>query len=355
MFVKSIESWLLRTYPSVPLYSVHLTQEGVDHTKLNPYRARVIILWKPDGPHRQQIIGFFEYGKVDMLLEFPVPMPLSKRPHFNYRDELSMDEAKDYIERGVEYPPLDWLLMLMGTKEPESIPFSFIQWLRLDTCYSRVEPTMEDLQNHYPQTEPECWYSVPLECVPNSLASRTLLYPKAMVHVASDDIWMALRPRQIVKEPTAQMRMIAGFTKRPRLQKIELETIDSLELARERMAPCIRGIMDRPTFPSDTPRQYFVRVLRRGKVSLNVIEGILNDKNNSNTPLQRRWDYKAHYEKNYAPPSCEKMNACSLCPMAPGKGLDVKKSQCFKMFMDSFPDKQPHARSFYGPVKWFEW
>lgn len=357
MFVKSIEGWLLRNHPSVPLYCVHLTQGNIDHLNLNPYRARVIILWKPDGPHRQQILGFFEYGKVEMLSDFPPLAGLPCRPNYHYRGTVQMDEIRHHLSlpNAID-PPIDWLLMLMGAKEPDHIPFSFLQWIQISIPYSVVEPTLLDLQNHYPKAEPEKWFRVPLEYVPNELAKNLILYSGAVVHVCSDDIWKVVRPNEPVKEFTDQMKTIMGMVVGRKRRRIELAEIDTLEEAQKQMAPCIRHIMDRPGFPSDTPRQYFVRVLRRGRVSLRIVEEILNQKNDSATPTQRRWDYKAHYEKAYAPPSCEKMNACSLCPMAPGKTLDVKKSECLLKFISDFPDKKPpHPKSFYGPVKWFEW
>jgi hypothetical protein len=69
----------------------------------------------------------------------------------------------------------------------------------------------------------------------------------------------------------------------------------------------------------------------------------------SNMSARRRWDYEAHYNKDYQPPNCEKIDKEGMCPFDGGN----KKLKCHQYFIAKFPNTQ--TSTLYGPTDWMKW
>lgn len=357
--VKSREHWFRRCFPDYPLGCVHFTDSpSVDHDALNPYESSTIVLCRPDGPTRWVIVGLVAYGSSELIdSPAPVPVPPGDIPLVS---SLSMDVIKEYLsqENPGPNPSIEWLLALMtGERPAHPIPYSFFEWANVPISYEKVGSVqLQDLQNHYPRPQPAEWFVVPLEDTPNALANTLPLWQGAVLHVSSDDIWEVLRPKRPVSHLAPQLEHLAGFLadlRRRRSEGASPEKIRSKEVVLEKAPPCIRRILDQGKFPVDTPRQMLVRTLKH--VRLEVIGELLDERNSSSTPTIRRWDYKAHHKSGYPPPSCEKMDSCGLCPLEKGRPIDAKKTACYKLFTERFPEKHPSTRTFNGPIKWYEW
>jgi hypothetical protein len=138
-------------------------------------------------------------------------------------------------------------------------------------------------------------------------------------------------------------------------------TIDIEDLAKDTrlIPPCVRNIINpnRGAFPKDGKREHFVRVARRGGLTLDVVRerlDVLNAKYPHSPPknTKDRWDYVAHYTKDYSPVGCDVMPCCPF-----SGDMIQKKQRCHAQFKVEHPQKyrRDDAFRFYTPVAWILW
>lgn len=379
--VLSIESWFRREFSRFPWDFVHLNEGLVVNQKaLNPYRARVIILYTQEG-RLSEVKGFLHYGAEELCETLPPILPQALPSSVKFGEIGSLLEIESYIMRYVNpteefpIPPqhfgYDCLILMLGRygwhKVQNPIPLEVLQALGI-RLPPEIEPRLEDLQAFFPRPYRH-WYEVELAYVPNDLSKVIpLLWPGGKIHLTDADVWqVALYPP--IRRPLSdgQLRLMDAFIKdaerAKRIKRFQTAgksagSYETAEDTRARLAPCMRSILERKRFPRDQERQYLVRIWAKARVPERVVEEILVEKNNQHPhssgciDLERRWDWQSHYRKRYAEPWCERMQL--YCPFQ-GE-LDQRKSQCYLGFLEKFPkDKAPHPKSFKGPLQWYEW
>jgi hypothetical protein len=365
ILVKSVQHWFKREYPNFPLDCVAFLCNTEDYNMLNPYDARLIVRYAP-ADYLFEVFGFHAYGSDQLLVDAP-PMPTFPEQVFNFTP--TMDEIKAYVHAIYpdSNPVIDLLILSVGCYDwhhVDFIPLACLQYIGMPLPQECAEPpTLEDYQTAFALgivQKPQTWYNVDLSQVPNDLARHLSLYRGGKVHLPDVLVWrVVVKTFDNVQGQLEFVKYICDSrTQKKRRRLKHVQVINSREQVEARMPPCIEKIVGQQKhFPYDQERQQLVRTWAKAGVELKLVGDILDELNakypHADRPVttQRRWDYVSHYKRGYAPPSCEKM----ACPLAPGQPIDVKKSECFKLFMDRFPDKTPHARSFYGPIKWYEW
>ena len=368
ILVKSVHHWFRREFPDIPLDSVHFAEGcSVDQTQLNPYKARVIVVHSLAKHGLYKVLGFIEYGSDHIVYEVPPPLPIVSPP--NPLQSITMDDIRAYIHADypTPNPAIDLLLLAVGRFDwhyVETIPLEYLEQAGIPLPPVCSNANLIDYQTYYAngKPEPRLWFDVDLSKVPNKLARSLPLHPKGKLHIADSDIWQVVVRKATPEEiQGTQLEFILlmtkeriSSTKRRRLRHVKV--IDSREEVESLAPPCFRHILSKNRFPVDHERQQLVRTWAKAGVTLKVVGEMLDNLNTKypkhvTSSTQRRWDYISHYNRGYAPPSCEKME----CPLAPGQPMDVKKSVCFKEFMERFPNKKAYTKGFYGPIKWFEW
>ncbi len=364
ILVKSVSHWFYREYPSYPRDCVAFVRgKSVNQKELNPYRSRVIVCYVEQGV-LHKVLGFIAYGSSDLMDTFEPHRPVLKSmPMFN----VCMEDIVSYVN--ADYPTpnpvIDLMILATGRYDwhfVDSVPLECLEYAGfvLPPVCKTIE--LGDFQACYAmgKDDPLAWFESDLSKVPNGLARHLPLYRGGKVHVPDSQIW------QVVVEPLTRfkgqfefIRRICEERKQIKRRKFRphVRIIDSREECETRAPPCIQAITGSKRFPVDRHRQQLVRTWAKGGVQLSIVAELLDELNDmyphkdGAIETQRRWDYVSHHKKGYAAPSCEKMD----CPLAPGQAIDKKKTECFQLFMQKFPDKKPYAKGFYGPVKWYEW
>lgn len=373
-YPNSIQDWFTQNYPNVPLNCIHFANGHVDQSVLNPYASRFIVMYK-ETEDRIYLQGCIVYG-TDEIVDFSVltniPNVSSNDPEFIEEPEpdLTLDLIKAHIDGNYFSLPTLQFILLIGRYVPHFFQeFTnrkrplLVRYLRnftdeLDLLY---EPTVYDLKrfwganpkHRFGSAPPILWFNVPME----EITGNFLLYPGGSFHVAGIEmdnwVWRRLlRPLPQVRHHPEQVNHIIGYINSLEKRK-RREHISLLGNPDDHLPPCMQ-INDR--FPSDQDRQHFVRVLSAANVPIEYVREKLEHLNNlyphkdGVISLKARWDFEYHYNAKYASPRCESMN----CPLEPGKLIDVKKATCFKLYMQKF-NKTPNHKTFYGPIKWFEW
>lgn len=367
-YPNSIQDWLSVEYPNIPHDIVYLAEGGIDQRQLNPYEAQFIIVFKISND-RILLQGCIPYGKND-LSGFHLLKNYCKEIE---EEEIVFDDTPftnptlDQIKRHIDgtYFSLETLqlLLMIGPYVPTFFREfvnrprqNLVKYLkRFKSHLNMIEPTIYDLQRYYPKKRPLLWFSVPMEEICGSFN----LYPGGNFHVAgiemNDWIWKHLMKNSVRREEhDEQVLHLFGYMNDITKKKNVREHIN-ISNPDEHLAPCMQKALSNK-FPKDQERQYIVRVFSNAKVPIEYVREKLEKLNDldphksGRIPLKLRWDYESHYNSNYASPRCEKMD----CPLNPGATIDVKKSTCYNMYRRKF-GKDPPARSFYGPIKWFEW
>lgn len=364
ILVKSVRHWFEREYSTYPLDRVaFVCGKTIDQSQLNPYRSRLIVCYLEKG-YLHQVLGFINYGSPTLSETFPpYQAPLQSPLDFG----VSIDAIREYVN--ADYPPpnpvIDLMIAATGRYDwhyVDSIPLECLIYagFTLPPVCSSVELSDYQACFNMGKEEPSQWFETDLSRVPNALARRLPLHRGGKIHLPDSQVWQVLlKPLDRFEGQFLLIKQICEERNQLKRRKFRahVRVIDSREECESRAPPCVQSIMGQKRFPVDRHRQQLVRIWAKGGVELTLVGKLLDElndlypRNDGSVPTQRRWDYVAHYKKGYASPSCEKMD----CPLAPGQALDKKKAECFKLFMEKFPDKQPYAKSFYGPVKWYEW
>jgi hypothetical protein len=387
----ALTDWLTSEYPRIPPSIVYFTNSGsVNHKMLNPYTSRVIIPYTRDVAHnRIYLHECILYGNEEpcpfLVLKdhgsiVPIDVPLILDDPTEEKEECTLDDIKAHIKG--EYFSFETLQIILkvGAYVPHFIGRFLKREMRRDLTrhiknygLQRMpdnEVTVTDYQALWntSQKRQQCidvWFKIPVK----EFGQHTPLYPGGFYHVNITQmnpwIWrywtLNCAVRRSNMEHPDQANHLLSFIGEWMEEKNRRKHITLLEAGQvdEKLPPCVRRILFGSSFPKDMDRQHVVRVLAMAGVPLDYIETKLTglnakDPHNSGPmPLLSRWDYKAHYKAKYAAPNCEIIN---FCPLAPGKTVDAKKSECYLLFMKTFPEKpKPSGRSFRGPLQWFEW
>jgi len=371
VLVKSVRHWFKREFPAFPQDKVCFQGIAQD---VNPYDCYVVVCYTQED-YLFRVLGFRHYGSADIVDTLPtLPAPQAPTSNVAFDFQPSMDDIKAYIDAlyPEPNPVMDLFILTVGRYDWHhvlTIPLECLQYVGMPLP-TECTPELQDYQTFYKlglRDRPRHWFNVDLSRVPNELAKHLVLYKGGKVHLPGAYVWHVVVRTFDSHEKSTHLQWIKTYcenrqqrtsTKRPKRRREHVRVIDSVEETKALMPPCMeRLVMHQKHFPYDQERQLLVRTWARAGVELQVVGDILDELNERyprdgrHVPTQRRWDYVAHYNRGYAPPSCEKMH----CPLAPGQAIDVKKAECFKLFMERFPDKKPYARGFYGPIKWYEW
>lgn len=386
-------NWLHSEYPQIPPTHVSFIQGGsIDQKQLNPYENQIMILYRRDtAKQRIYLFGCILYGSDDLVdLQILSSVQILPNPTYNDpepdRKDVTMDEIKAHINGTFfSFETLQIILKLgpfarngflsafikrekrrdLTPHLPRFVPFLELLDPELATLadYQRCKGGGTSLLiRPFPN-----FFNVPIEeYVPGT---NHPIYVGGFFHISESEmnpwIWRHLT-RNCAVRSTAQIHpeqaqhllgcMNDLVTERKRRDHIPLVAKEDVE---KHLAPCMHHILYGNKFPKDLERQQVVRVLSAANVPLSYVEerlGALNDMDpheHGRMELRKRWDYKAHYKAKYASPRCESM---LCCPLAPGKDISAKKSVCYIMFTKKFLEKPvPNPKTFYGPIKWFEW
>lgn len=252
--------------------------------------------------------------------------------------------------------------------------------------YKRIEPTIYDIRwyyTHYPEDAepPKNWWSVGLELLSKTVGESLPLYPRYKVHICfrhvPDLLWnyMVNEERRLKTHiwkknipPPPQLKHLGEYItetmprKRRRTKEKEGKQFESQDIEDLLLPPCLASIVDmnRGSFPGDSERQPFVRVMRAAKVPVERIGAILDPLNDKYPhpgghydTAKKRWDYQAHYEKGYKNPNC--VDLCNLCPFSGSE--DQRKMQCHNVFKSKHPEyyRNGDEAKFYNPASWVYW
>jgi len=385
----ALNDWLASEYPHIPPTCVYFSSSGtIDQTRLNPYTSRVIILFKVEYA-RIHLRGCIFYGSEDIyplvaLSQFvpPIDVPLLiDAPPTESVDAVSMDTIKAHIDGS--YFSLETLkiILTIGPYVHGFIGMFLKREMQRDLLHllarfglERMQDedvTVQDYQLLWQTSQRRLnpcpvWFEVPM----HEYGYHPLLYPGGMCHINATQmnvwIWRKLTINCAVKRPgiehPEQAMHIIGYMKEFRAGKKRRKHISLTDEAdiSNRLAPCMKWILEGSgKFPKDRERQQAVRVLARAEVPLDYVTRkltALNDKDphhSGKLELRARWDHKSHYKAGYSAPNCD---VISCCPLAPGKSVADKKSECYLLYVRTHLEKNvPPSKSFYGPLQWFEW
>ncbi len=387
----ALVDWLTSEYPHIPPTVVHFLEGGtVDQTRLNPYASRVIILYRTSDA-RIYLRGCIFYGSEDIcpllaLSQFvpPIDVPLLVDTPNPLEAEVTMDMIKAHI--GGTYFSLETLkiILTIGPYVRGFLGFFLKREMQRNLLHLLARFGLERMQDEDVTVDDyqALWYSSQRRLNPCPIWFEVPMheygfhpggvppYPGGYYHINATQmnvwIWRKLTINCAVKRPGMEhpeqaVHIIEHIREvmegKKRRKHISLTEIGDIE---KRLAPCMQLILGGAgKFPKDRERQQVVRVLAKVGAPIEYVEQkltVLNDKDpheSGKMALRARWDYKAHYKAGYSAPNCDVI-AC--CPMAPGKSIDMKKSECYLLFGKRFPEKSvPPWKSFYGPAQWFEW
>lgn len=345
----AVENWLNAKHPEIAKY-VSYSEED-----LNPYEKQVIVKLRKT-EDRIYIEGWKEFGNEQVYgmetLEF------YKLKGISDADEIEMDETVTKVNLQLLKDHIDGTFFSFETFE---ILCKFSNKIKSDGLIRHlhrfrdllevIEPTNEDLRvyfKNYPdRVKPKVWFNVKME----DIIGDFTLYSGGYFHVASTEMENWIK-RQIKPKVSEFDEDIVEYLKSKEPPK-RIKHIDLNNLS-ERIPLCLRF---NDHFPTDEERQQFVRVMSNANVPLEFVKEKLEDLNNRfphnpPLPLKRRFDYEAHYKKNYKPHGCHKMKTC---PFNPDHSLNVKKSSCIALFRNNFGEGNSNYKTFKGPLDWLLW
>jgi hypothetical protein len=220
-------------------------------------------------------------------------------------------------------------------------------------------PTFQDLHD-FPNepVEPKLWFKVKMIELPTEISDQLHLYKGGYMHLPrkylSHWLWrrflLSFREKKNLPEQLQYLdSKIRGYFRQKKQEK-KVQVITDIE---DLIPPCIEKIIKSNKFPKDTARNAMVRTLAQVDYPLEKIGQYLDELNERDpherkilSSSQNRWDYKAVYEKKYAPVPCG-MDICAC----QGENLEQKKLNCFKRFREKFPER--HLKKLWGPIDWF--
>jgi DNA-binding transcriptional MerR regulator len=242
----------------------------------------------------------------------------------------------------------------------ESSDESIREWFK----ETEITPTFQDLHD-FPNElggEPKLWYNVKMIELPTEISDQLRLYKGGYMHLPRKYLAHWLWRKFLLTERKQQLpeqlqylnaKICEYFEERKRNQKrakVEKQILDIEDL----LPPCFEKIIRSDKFPKDTARNAMVRTLAKVNFPLEKIGEYLDELNERDphdrrvlSSSQNRWDYKAVYEKRYAPVPCG-MEICAC----QGDNLEQKKLNCFGEFKRKFPDR--HLKKLWGPIDWFK-
>lgn len=345
----AVENWLNANHSKIGRFVTF------DNEDLNPYEKQIILLLKKT-EDRIYIEGWKEFGN-DKLNNMNT-LQFYELKGIGDEDELEMDET-------ITEPTLENLQLHIEGKFFSFETFEILNKFsiniksdglirhlhRFRDVLELIEPTNEDLRVYfvkYPnRVKPKVWFNVKME----EIIGDFTLYSGGYFHVASTEMenWMKRNMKPKVSEFDEKIVEYLKSKEPPkRIKHIDVNNLS------ERIPLCLRF---NDHFPNDEERQQFVRVMSNANVPLDFVKDKLEDLNNRfphnpPLPLKRRFDYEAHYKKNYKPNGCHKMKTC---PFNPDHSLSVKKSSCIALFRNNFGEGNSNYKTFKGPLDWLLW
>ena len=385
-------NWLHSEYPHISPTHVSFIEGGnIDQTRLNPYENQVMILYRRDfAKQRIYLFGCIIYGSDDVvdlkILSTVQVLPMGKiyidpTPD---REDVTMDEIKAHINGTYfSFETLQLILKIAPFAKSGVLSTFLKREMKRDLTphlprfvpfLELLDPefvTLADYQRAHGGSASLLirpfpnFFNIPIdEYVPGT---NHPLYVGGFFHISEYEmnpwIWRhltrncAVRNAAQIHPEQAQHLLGCMNDLKKRREHIPLVAKEDVE---KHLAPCMHQILYGKKFPKDLERQQVVRVLSAANVPLSYIEerlgalNVLDPHDQGRMELRKRWDYKAHYKAKYASPRCESM--ILSCPLAPGKDIAAKKSVCYLMYPKKFLEKPvPNPKTFYGPIKWFEW
>jgi hypothetical protein len=240
-----------------------------------------------------------------------------------------------------------------------------------------IESTLMDRQEYHKQypleiIEPKLWLSVHMTEIPTDMCNTKILYKGGYVHLHRHDIpqWIwrkltmdlhnhpvPLYHKTLPEQLYVVLAHINENMKNPLKKHVKKMKTEDIVSDIEHAPPCINAIINGKKFPEDLNRQHFVSILKKGGITIEQVEGILetlNDKyphRDGKISLKKRWDVSIYYNKGYSAPNCSKIN---FCPMN-GNTVDQRKIQCYKLYEEKYKPPQSRMHTFFGPISWFFW